>query len=113
MNGCRILNRLYHILSKLLILMPFNRIKKILETKSSESIKTGKYNEITDIFIMDREKIAKEIEILEKDKESLSKIIEHSQNSSIRDCLSFVILNSFNKIVYAYDKIGKILKKRF
>ncbi|MCA6072927.1 MAG: hypothetical protein LE178_05280 [Endomicrobium sp.] len=84
-----------------------------METKSSESIKTGKYNEITDIFITDREKIAKEIEILEKDKESLSKIIEHSQNSSIRDCLSFVILNSFNKIVYAYDKIGKILKKRF
>jgi hypothetical protein len=43
-------------------------------------------------------KIAKEIEILAKDKESLSKIIEHLQNFSILDYLSFIILNSFNKI---------------
>jgi hypothetical protein len=102
-----------YFLSKLLILLPFNRIKKSLETKSSENIKNDKYNEITDIFVMERDKVAKKISMLEEDKDSLSKIIEYSQKASIQNSLAFIILNSSNKVVYAYDNTDKLLKKDF
>ena len=102
-----------YFLSKLLIMLPFKKIKKSLENKSSENIKEGKYDEITDIFVTEREKIVKKIEILEEDRESLSKIIEYSQETSIKDSLTFIILNSLNRVVYAYDNTDNILKKDF
>ncbi|MDR0819954.1 MAG: hypothetical protein LBN19_00205 [Endomicrobium sp.] len=103
-----------YFLSKLFILLPFNRIKKSLENnKSNENIKENKYDEITDIFIAEKEKITKKIEILEEDRESLSKIIEYSQETSIKDSSAFIILNSLNRVVYAYDNTGTILKKDF
>jgi hypothetical protein len=94
-----------YFLSKLFILLPFNKIKKSLEK--------SKYNEITDIFLAEKEKITKKIEILEEDRESLSKIIEYSQETSIKDSSAFIILNSLNRVVYAYDNTGSILKKDF
>jgi hypothetical protein len=63
-------------LSKFLILFTFNRIKKSIENKSRNAIKE-KYNEITNIFTTERDKISKKIEKLEEDNESLIKIIEH------------------------------------
>ncbi|OEG71666.1 hypothetical protein ATZ36_13565 [Candidatus Endomicrobiellum trichonymphae] len=103
-----------YFLSKLFILLPFNRIKKSLENdKSGENIKENKYDEITDIFIAEKEKITKKIEILEEDRESLSKIIEYSQESSIKDGSAFIILNPLSRVIYAYDNTGTILKKDF
>lgn len=102
---------LLHFLLKLLILKPFNRIKKALEHKLLEDIKKGKYNEITDIFVSEREKMAKKIEMLEEDRESLNKIIEYLQKNFSKDSLMFIILNSLNKVIYAHDKTGNILKK--
>jgi hypothetical protein len=103
-----------YFLSKLFILLPFNRIKKSLENdKASENIKENKYDKITDIFIAEKEKITKKIEILEEDRESLSKIIEYSQESSIKGSSAFIILNSLSRVMYAYDNTGTILKKDF
>jgi hypothetical protein len=103
-----------YFLSKLFILLPFNKIKKSLENnKSYENIKENKYDEIIDIFMAEKERITKKIEILEEDRESLSKIIEYSQETSIKDSLAFIILNSLNRVVYAYDNTGTILKKDF
>jgi hypothetical protein len=102
-----------YFLAKLLILMPFNRIKKTLEHKSTEDIKEDEYNEITDIFLTEREKIAKKIKILEEDRESLIKIVEYLQKASIKESSAFIILNSFNGVVFAYDATGNILKKDF
>jgi hypothetical protein len=103
-----------YFLSKLFILLPFNRIKKSLENdKSGENIKENKYNEITDIFIAEKEKITKKIEILEEDRVSLSKIVEYSQETSIKDSSAFVILNSLSRVMYAHDNTGTILKKDF
>ncbi|GHT06913.1 hypothetical protein AGMMS5026_06180 [Endomicrobiia bacterium] len=86
-------------LSKLFILLPFSRIKKSLENnKFNENIK---------------EKISKKIKILEEDRESLGKIIEYSQETSIKDSSAFIILNSLNRVMYAYDNTGTILKKDF
>ncbi|BAV59189.1 hypothetical protein RSTT_609 [Candidatus Endomicrobiellum trichonymphae] len=86
-------------LSKLFILLPFNRIKKSLEN--------NKFNEKI------KEKISKKIKILEEDRESLGKIIEYSQETSIKDSSAFIILNSLNRVMYAYDNTGTILKKDF
>jgi hypothetical protein len=103
-----------YFLSKLFILLPFNRIKKSLESdKSSENIKENKYDEITNVFIAEKEKITKKIEILEEDRESLSKIIEFSYESSIKDGSAFIILNSLSRVVHAYDNTGAILKRDF
>jgi len=104
-----------YFLSKLLVLKPFNKTKKALEQKSTEDIKDGKYDEITDIFVTEREKIAKELEILKETKESLSKIIEYLQETSYKDSLALIILNSLNEVVYVYDNTpeGNILKKDF
>ncbi|MDR3256853.1 MAG: hypothetical protein LBT18_04345 [Endomicrobium sp.] len=104
---------IFYFLSKLLILLPFNRIKKTLEQTPAEDIKKGGYNEITDIFVTEKEKLIKKIETLKENRESLSKIIEYSQETAIKNSLAFIILNSLNEIVYAYDNTGKILKKDF
>ncbi|MDR2818375.1 MAG: hypothetical protein LBB37_02920 [Endomicrobium sp.] len=88
-------------LSKLLILFPFNRIKKILENKSGNAI-----NE----FTIERDKISKKIEKLEEDNENLIKIIEYYHASSIKDNLAFILLNSSNDVVYSHDSTGKIIK---
>jgi hypothetical protein len=98
-----------YLLSKLLILSPFNRIKKSLENNTG-TIKNEKYNEITDIFTTEREKISKRIEKLEEDNESLIKIIEYSHAASIKDSLAFIILNSSNEVVYSHDSTGKVIK---
>jgi hypothetical protein len=97
-----------YFLSKLFILLPFNKMKK-----TDENIKENKYDEITDIFMSEKEKITKKIKMLEEDRASLSKIIEYSQETSIKDSSAFIILNSLNKVVYAYDNTGSILKKDF
>jgi len=100
-----------HFLSKLFILIPFNKTKKALEHKSVEDIKKGKYNEIADIFVIEREKTARKIELLEGDRENLTDIIEYLQKDFSKDSLAFIILNSLNKVVYARDNTGNILKK--
>jgi hypothetical protein len=103
-----------YFLSKLFILLPFNKIKKTLEkNKSDENIKENKHGEIGDIFMAEKEKTMKKIEMLEEDRESLSKIIEYSQETSIKDSSAFIILNPLNRVVYAYDNTGTILKKDF
>jgi DNA-binding transcriptional MerR regulator len=100
---------IFYFFSKLLILFPFNRIKKILENKSGNAI-NEKYNEITDIFTTERDKISKKIEKLEEDNESLIKIIEHYHAASIKDNLAFILLSSSNDVVYSHDSTGKIIK---
>jgi hypothetical protein len=102
-----------YFLSKLLILAPFNRIKKSLEDKFHGNTNTGNRNEITDIFDLERDKIASQTQMLKDENESLSKIIEYLQYPLVKDSLAFIILNSLNKIVYAYDNTKDILKDNF
>jgi hypothetical protein len=102
-----------YFLSKLLILMPFNRTKKVLENTSLQDIKNSKYNEITEIFDMEREQITKKIKTLEENNKSFSKIIEYLQQESIKDALALILLNSFNEVIYAYDYTGNILGEKF
>jgi hypothetical protein len=113
LSSSLIIVTVFYFFSKLLILTPFNRTKKILENQALENITDGKYNEITDIFTSERDKITKRMKILNEHNESLSKIIEYLQKTSIRDNESFIILNSLNEIVYAYDNIGNILKENY
>jgi hypothetical protein len=102
-----------YFLSKLLILMPFNRIKKSLENKFHGNANGASSNEITDIFDLERDKIASQTQILKDENESLSKIIEYLQYLSAKDSLAFIILNSLNEVVYAYDNTKDILKDNF
>jgi hypothetical protein len=96
-----------YFLSKLLILSPFNRIKRSLQNKQEND---AKYNEITDIFKTERDKISKQIEKLEENNESFIKIIEYLYATSIKDSLALILLNSSNEIIYSYDSTGKIIK---
>jgi hypothetical protein len=99
-----------YFLSKLLILSPFNRIKSSLQN-NQENEKDVKYNEITGIFTAERNKISKQIKTLEENNKSLTKIIEHLCEPSIKDSLAFIILNSSNEVIYSYDPTRKILKE--
>jgi hypothetical protein len=93
--------------------MPFNRIKKSLENKFHGNANGASRNEITDIFDLERDKIASQMQILKDENESLSKIIEYLQYISVKDSLAFIILNSLNEVVYAYDNTKDILKDNF
>jgi hypothetical protein len=99
-----------YFLSKLLILSPFNRIKRSLQN-NQENEKDIKYNEITNIFTAERNKISKKIKTLEENNKSFTKIIEHLCEPSIKDSLAFILLNSSNEIIYSYDSTRKILKE--
>jgi hypothetical protein len=98
-----------YFLSKLLILSPFNRIKSSLQNKQENENGT-KHNEIIDIFTTERDKILKQIEALEENNESFTKIIEHLCEISIKNSLAFILLNSSNEIIYSYDSTGEIIK---
>ncbi|MDR1086758.1 MAG: hypothetical protein LBL16_00660 [Endomicrobium sp.] len=39
-------------------------------------------------------------------------IIEYAYETSIKDSLAFILLNSSNEILYYYDSTGKIVKHR-
>lgn len=103
---------LIYIMAKVFIVAPFNRTKKALEN-STESLKNGKYNEITDIFASENEKFNTKIESLKDDNASLSEIVKHLSSSSGENYLTFIILNSQNNIVYAIDNTDKFLKPDF
>ncbi|MCL2390359.1 MAG: hypothetical protein FWC88_02920, partial [Endomicrobia bacterium] len=107
-----LITAIFYMLAKLLIVFPFNRMKKSLEQSTANEIKKGAYNEITDIFATEREKYDKAINALVADKESLTKIIEYLYAPDSRH-RALIILNSSNNIVFAYDKTGKFLKKDF
>ncbi|MDR2399505.1 MAG: hypothetical protein LBD61_03655 [Endomicrobium sp.] len=98
-----------YLLLKFLILSPFNRIKKSIEN-NHVPVKDGKYNEIINIFTTERYKISKIIEVFKKDNECLIEIIEYAYETSIKDSLAFILLNSSNEILYYYDSTGKIIK---
>jgi hypothetical protein len=100
-----------YLLSKLFILLPFNRTKKRLELSSVENIKDGKYDEITDLFATESEKLTRKIKALQEDKSSLTKIIGYYSGMSAKNYSLFVILDSSNNIVYFYDTTEKFLKK--
>ena len=103
---------IFYMFAKLLIVLPFNRMKKSLEQSTAYEIKKGAYNEITDIFATEREKYDKVINALSADKESLTKIIEHLYMPDSK-FQALIILNSSNNIVFAYDKTGSFLKRDF
>ncbi|AKL97819.1 hypothetical protein [Endomicrobium proavitum] len=102
-----------YLLAKLFVLLPFNRTKKALEKQSAQDIKDGKYDEITDIFVTENEKYNRQITALENNNENLSEIIEYYFSLSGSKHLAFIILNSANNIVYAYDSTQEFLKKDF
>jgi len=102
-----------YLLAKLFVLFPFNRTKKALEKQSAADIKKGKYDEITDIFVTENEKSGRQIAALESDNKNLSAIIEYYFGLSGGEHLAFIILNSANNIVSAYDGTGEFLKKDF
>jgi hypothetical protein len=96
-----------YFLSKLFILSPFKRIKRSLQNKQENNTK---YNEITDIFMTERDKISKQVEKFEENSKSFIKIIEYLYTTLIKDSLAFILLNSSNEIIYSYDSTEKIIK---
>ncbi|MCL2144941.1 MAG: hypothetical protein FWH43_05575 [Endomicrobia bacterium] len=104
---------LLHLLSKLFIIMPFDRTKKKIEKGALETAKDGKYDEIADMFATENEKYLQKINALQHDKKSLTKIIEYYMGSSSQNYKLLVIMDSSNNVVYAYDKTAKFLKKDF
>jgi len=98
-----------YFLSKLFIVMPFNRTKKKIEQGAVD----GKYDEIADMFATENEKSLQKIKALQQDKKSLTNIIEYYLGASSQNYSLLVILDSSNNVVYAYDKTGKFLKKDF
>ncbi|MDR1522696.1 MAG: hypothetical protein LBS29_01860 [Endomicrobium sp.] len=104
---------LFYFLAKLIILLPFNRIKKSLERQYLKNHTDNDYNEITDIFIKQKDKESQKIQRLLQENQSLNKIIEYVQNEHKQNNLALIILNSFKQIVYAYDDTKIFLKENF
>lgn len=104
---------LVYFMAKLLIVLPFRKTKKALEEASADSIKNGKYNEITDLFLKENEKNSQIIKALEENKTDLLAIVRHLAVSYTSGLKAFIILDSDDNIVYAFDSSGKILKEGF
>jgi hypothetical protein len=104
---------LFYFLAKLIILLPFNRIKKSLESQYLKNHTDNDYNEITDIFIKQKDKESQKIQTLLQENQSLNKIIEYIQDESKDNSSTLIILNSFKQIVYAYDLTKIFLKENF
>ncbi|MDR1417778.1 MAG: hypothetical protein LBI80_01250 [Endomicrobium sp.] len=104
---------LFYFLAKLIILFPFNRIKKSLEDQYLKDYTDNNYNEITDIFIKQKDKEFKKMQILLQENKSLNEIIKYIQNEQKENNLALIILNSFKQIVYAYDDTKIFLKENF
>ncbi|MCL1971423.1 MAG: hypothetical protein FWG57_00315 [Endomicrobia bacterium] len=102
-----------YFLSKLFIVIPFNRTKKKIEQGAAGDSKDGKYDEIVDMFATENEKSLQKIKALQQDKKSLMKIIEYYLGTSSQNYQMLIIMDSSNDIVYAYDKTDKFLKKDF
>lgn len=103
----------FYFLAKLIILFPFNRIKKSLEDQYLKDPMDENYNEITDIFIKQKDEESKKIQILLQKNNCLGEIIKHIQNEHKDNKPALIILDSFNQIVYAYDTTNLFLKKNF
>lgn len=106
-----------YFLAKLFIALPFARTKKSLQQASlqqasAENIQSGKYNEITDLFLKENEKNSRIIKALEENKINLTAIIEHLAGARSAGLQAFIILDSDDNIVYAFDGT-KILKDGF
>jgi hypothetical protein len=104
---------LFYFLAKLIILWPFNRIKKSLENQYLKDYTDNNYNEITDIFIKQKDKESKNIQILLQENKSLNKIVKYIQDKHKGNNLAVIILNSFKQIVYAFDDTKVFLKEKF
>jgi hypothetical protein len=102
-----------YFLSKLFVVIPFNRTKKKIEQGAIENLKDGKYDEIADMFATENEKSLQKIKALQNDKKNLTKIIEHYLGKDLQNYQMLIILDSSNNVVYAYDKTEKFLKKDF
>jgi hypothetical protein len=104
---------LFYFLTKLIILSPFNRIKKSLEDQYLKDYTDNSYNEITDIFIKQKDKESKKIQMLLQENKNLNEIIKYIQNEYKENNLALIILNSFKHILYAYDDTKIFLKENF
>ncbi|MDR2427104.1 MAG: hypothetical protein LBD46_08025 [Endomicrobium sp.] len=102
-----------YFLSKLFVIAPFNRTKKKIEQVVVETYKDGKYDEIADMFATENEKSLQKIKSLQDDKKKLTKIIEYYLRANSQNYQMFIILDSSNNIIYAYDKMKKFLKEDF
>ncbi|MDR3125439.1 MAG: hypothetical protein LBU10_06225 [Endomicrobium sp.] len=103
----------FYFLAKLIILLPFNRTKKYLQRQYLKDHNDDNYNDITDIFIKQKDKEAQKIQSLMQENKSLSKIIEHLNDHNKDKNLALIILDSFKQIVYAYDETKIFLKENF
>ncbi|MDR2617014.1 MAG: hypothetical protein LBC22_04335 [Endomicrobium sp.] len=103
----------FYFLAKLIILLPFNRTKKYLERQYLKDHNDDNYNDITDIFIKQKDKEAQKIQTLLQENKSLSKIIEYLNEHNKDKSLTLIILDSFKQIVYAYDETKIFLKENF
>jgi hypothetical protein len=103
----------FYFLAKLIILLPFNRTKKYLEKQYLKDHNDDNFNDITDIFIKQKDKETQKIQTLLQENKSLSKIIEYLNEHNKDKNLALIILDSFKQIVYAYDKTKIFLKENF
>lgn len=102
-----------YFLSKLFIVLPFQRTKRKIEKGAFEASKEEKYDEIADMFATENEKARQKIKALQQDKDNLTKIIEYYLGRQLRNYKLLIILDSSNGIVYSHDDTGKFLKKDF
>jgi hypothetical protein len=103
----------FYFLAKLIILLPFNRIKKSLENQYLKDYSDNNYNEITEIFIKQKDKESKKMQMLLQENKSLNEIIKYVQDEHKENNLALIILNSFKQIIYAYDDTKVFLKENF
>jgi len=99
---------IFYVLAKFFILRPYNRIKKTLEDKSAAD---GNYNELTDIVESGNKKSEDIIKNLTENNTSLADAAEFLTGTKNENSQAFIILNSKNDIITAFDKTGKFLKE--
>ncbi|MDR3243140.1 MAG: hypothetical protein LBT79_00145 [Elusimicrobiota bacterium] len=101
---------LMYILSKIFIIFPFNRKTKALQ-KAKDDIKS------MDKSVSDKEMENKKnsdiASSLQKENKNLTAIINYFSKEALKEQAVFIILDSDNNIICAFDKTSKILREDF
>ena len=101
---------IFYAFAKFFIMRSYGRMKEALENNNSNN---NDYNEITDIVETENEKTKALINELSKNNKSLTDIANYFMNSKNENIETFIILNSKNDIINAFDKTGEFLKEGF
>ncbi|MDR2860879.1 MAG: hypothetical protein LBV66_03490 [Elusimicrobiota bacterium] len=104
-----LLTAAFYFALKKFILIPFEKTRTEFEQGRIDEGDSHR-SEVSDILIRERRKSEKVVNLLKANELSLTVLIEYFCKEYSKDLSVFIVLNSFNNIVFAYDKTGKILK---